>query len=961
MARKVISLWVCLILCSGMLISRAATAPSSRTAKADFSGVVTDAKTGEPLIGVALKLDGGVLWALTDEKGRYSFTDLSDGRYLLETDYLGYVSDSRELVIKAGAVLDAAGKSLAAVNFSLQLQSLALEEVTVTAERSKSGVNTSVSIGRDALNHMQVSDIADISSLLPGGKTLNPDLTQEKPISLRDGGVCAGYAAFGAAVEVDGVRLGGNASLGEMSGVSTRSIAVENIESVEVITGVPSAEYGDLNSGMVKVTTKKGRTPVNLTLTVNPRTWQASVSKGVELGPKAGVLNLSGEWARATTSLISPYSAYTRREASVSYSNTFMKNLRFEAGITGNIGGMNTKDDPDANHGNITEGRDNVIRANTSLDWLLRKSWITSLRLEATVFYNDKRTHEHKSENWASSKPAAHSEVEGYYLTNQLPLSYFYDKIVDSRELDWSASLKYRWIKRWGDWRNELKAGIQWKANGNAGEGEYYETGPNGVNLSPDGYRPRPYHQYPYMHNISYWVEDRLTAPIGSTKLELMAGLRLETVYVKGSKYTDIASLSPRFNAKWHLGKGWAVRGGWGIAEKLPSFYVLYPRQEYWDKKVFSMAYGTGGDEYNVYYTRPYALEYNPQLKWQRSSNSELAVEWEGAGFKFSLVGFYNVTRNPYVYDERYLPFSYKTLVKPDAFVPGNNPSIRVDSASGDIFLSNDNWASQVQADVKLTDKTFVQERQPSNGADIHRAGAELIVDFPEIKPIRTVFRLDASYNHSWYLDESIRYYYPSVSSSEGSYGYVGIYPLGDGSSISNGKKTHNLDANLTAIVRIPEARLVVTARFEASLLKLFRNLSQYQGQEYAYAYETKKEQRLSGVSIYEGGHKTAVWPIAYLDNEGVEHPFTAASAADSKLKALIQTSNNDYTFAQDGYGFYWSANLSVTKEIGDHVSLSFFANNFTNNRQTVYSKATGVGAIFTPVFYYGLTCRLKF
>ncbi len=43
-----------------------------------------------------------------------------------------------------------------------------------------------------------------------------------------------------------------------MSGVDTRNITVADIESVEVITGVPSAEYGDLNSGMVKIHTRKG-------------------------------------------------------------------------------------------------------------------------------------------------------------------------------------------------------------------------------------------------------------------------------------------------------------------------------------------------------------------------------------------------------------------------------------------------------------------------------------------------------------------------------------------------------------------------------------------------------------------------------------------------------------------------------------------------------------------------------
>ena len=48
-------------------------------------------------------------------------------------------------------------------------------------------------------------------------------------------------------------------------------------------------------------------------------------------------------------------------------------------------------------------------------------------------------------------------------------------------------------------------------------------------------------------------------------------------------------------------------------------------------------------------------------------------------------------------------------------------------------------------------------------------------------------------------------------------------------------------------------------------------------------------------------------------------------------------------------------------KEIGDHVSISFYANNFTNSRPFVASYATGVKAVFTPDFYYGLTVRLKF
>jgi hypothetical protein len=144
------------------------------------------------------------------------------------------------------------------------------------------------------------------------------------------------------------------------------------------------------------------------------------------------------------------------------------------------------------------------------------------------------------------------------------------------------------------------------------------------------------------------------------------------------------------------------------------------------------------------------------------------------------------------------------------------------------------------------------------------------------------------------------------------------------------------------------------------SLLRRSRNLSEYNGQTYAYTVN-ENDKNPTGGNIYDGNSYTAVRPVSYMDLDGNIHPFTDAEAADPAFANLILKSANAYTFAQDGYGAYMSANLSITKEIGDKVSLSFFANNFTNSRPYVKSMATGIGAIFTPAFYYGLTCRLKF
>ena len=913
-------------------------------------GVVLEAETQAPVIGAVVRIGSDYLWTTTDIDGAFSFVNVEKGGWIVEVSCLGYVSLTAELKVTG----DVEG-----LKYLLYENSLALDEVVVTAQKAKDGLGTSHNLGRDALNHLQLSNTTDIAALLPGGKTVNPDLTAENAFSLREGGSKTGNAAFGTAVEVDGVRLGNNASFGEMGGTDTRSVAVENIESIEVITGVPSAEYGDLNSGMVKINTRKGRTPVNVTFSVNPRTYQASLSKGIDLQEDNGVLNLSAEWARAVKKLISPYQSYTRTGITLGYTNTFAKVLRFEAGFTGNIGGMNTKDDPDAFTGEFQKERDNVFRGNTSLTWMLNRSWVTNLKFDASVNFNDNLFRYHKYESYASNQPAVHAEQAGYFLAERLPLTYFSDQVTDSKELDFAASLKYNWHKRWDDVKSFLKAGVQWKANGNVGQGEYYED----PALAANGYRPRPYTDYPFMHNLSVYAEEHLTMPIAHTKLEITAGLRMENVFIKNSLYNNKTTFSPRFNAKWQLTDALAIRGGWGITEKLPSYYILYPKQEYRDIQTYGFSHGSQTSY--IYYTQPYMVVYNPELRWQRNSNSEFAIDAAFADWKISLVGFYNLTKGPYNFLNVYEPYSYDILQKPADFTMPSDPQIIVDEQTGMLYIRGAQEEYWTPMDVKVTDRTFAKSTKQNNGADVTRAGAELVVEFPEIRPIRTTFRFDAAYTYTKYLNEQIAAYYQNGWSHtylpNRSYQYVGLYANGgSNNTVANGKVTHNLDANLTAITHIPQARLIITCRLEMSLLRRSRNISQYQGADYAYTVN-ESDNKATGGNIYDGNSYTAIRPVSYMDLDGNVHPFTDAEAADPAFANLILKSANAYTFAQDGYGAYMSANLSITKEIGDHVSLSFFANNFTNSRPYVKSMATGVGTIFTPAFYYGLTCRLKF
>ena len=924
-----ITLYLAVFLCGPMLLA----APTVR-----ISGKVLEADGEVPVPGAVVRLDENYLWSVTDADGRFSLDNVQQGNYTLEVSCLGYVTESRQISVR---------RNLSGILFRLSQNTLALKEVVVTAEKSKDNINTTQTIGRTALDHLQMNSMGGITALLPGGKTLNPDLTSDNALSLRSGGLSVGNAAFSTAVEINGVRMGGNASFGEMSGIGTRSLSVENIESIEVVTGVPSAEYGDLGSGLIKVNTQKGRTPLSIVASVNPRTYEVSVSKGFDLGK--GVMNVGVEWARATKKLTSPYTSYTRRGITLDYTRTFNKVLRLEAGLNGNLGGMNTVSDPDAYSEEFTRERDNILTPHVKLTWLLNRSWITNLTLEGSVYYHDRRSQFHAYHSSAAQMPAVHATEQGYWMAGILPLTYYSDQIVDSRELDFAASLKYHWLRHWGPVKNLVKAGVQWKADGNVGRGEYYED----PSLEADGYRPRPYSDYPYMHNLSGYLEDNVTIPIGKTTLNLVAGLRLETVFLQGSHYDDLTILSPRLNAKWAVSKKLAFRGGWGVAGKLPSYHILFPQPEYRD--LLSLGYSWADGSAYVYYTQPYSMVYNPHLRWQRNINSEVGIDATLLKTRISLVGFYNKTKDPYELGTVYEPFAYNIIEKPAGYALISEPDVIVDHQTGETYFQ-DADGLYVPGTVKVTDQTFAASRRQENGADVHRYGVELTVDFPEIKPIGTTLRLDAAWNHTEYTSNVTSYLYRNGWSHtilpNRSYQYVGVYK--GGTNVYDGRRADNVDANLTAITHIPRARLVITIRLEAALLRR----SQYTSSR-AFTVDAASNTPTGG-NIYDGNSYTAVYPQAYMDLNGVVRPWTEESAANPDLQRLILRSGNMYTFAPDGYDPYFSANLSVTKEIGKHVSLSFFANNFTNSRRFVTSYATGISAIFTPNFYYGLTCRIK-
>lgn len=998
-----------------------------------ISGIVLNKADGKPVEYATVVLESTEQWAVADNEGKFTINNVQSGKNIISVSCLGFVTDTKEIIIS---------RDIEMYKIALAEDNLSLESVVVTAKEKENTATTSRMIDKTALDHVQMMNVSDISSFLPGGVTANPVLTSEQQFDIRAGegaGGEKGSSSFGTAVEVDGVRLSNNASFSEFSnasggakGVSTNNIASTNVESIEVITGVPSVEYGDMTSGVVKINTRKGKTPYIVTLSTNPHTKQVSASKGFSLGESRkgasnGVINANIEYTKAISNKMSPYTGYDRKQLSLTYSNSFNTGilaktpLQFTAGFTGNLGGMNSKEDPDAFLETFASKRDDSFRGNISLNWLLSKPWITNVELNASVVYSNKQQKERKNYSKSSSTVAIHGCEEGYFVAQDynvnpdaavilIPRGYWYNTMaVDDRPLNYKVALKANWARQWGKINNKVKLGADWTGDGNFGIGMYSEDMSN----APSFHEYR-FNEVPFMNNIAAYLEDNIMIPIGNTRLNLIAGIRNDNTIIKGSEYGTTSSFSPRFNAKYtiispkgrryHVLKELSFRGSWGIAVKLPSFSILFPEPSYRTIASFTAPTAADGSSYMAYLISPGKDLYNPNLKWQRNQQSEIGMDINLGGNRISLAAYYNVTKDAYRLTSTYSPFSYSytspEALKANCTIPEADRIYSVDRTTGQVTVSDRTGVMAEQVIPYAVKEGFDGDSYTTNDkGKITRYGVEWIVDFKKIEAINTTFRLDGSYYGYRSIDTNLEATSPYTSTGydKEPFKYIAFYYGGD--SQSNGSEIKTLKTNLTITTHIPKVRLIVSLKLQATLLRYQRYLSE-RGDGSARSFiAADRGNILSAIegSIYDGNNFVVSYPdyVISLDDLRANPDLIEQIKANPenysqyaylpKLKDAKQNNGNLYSdlskfagittynwyFGKDFISPYFSANISVTKEIGNIASLSFYANNFFNNLAQVKSSKSGTyssvsGTAFSnsgyvPGFFYGLSLRLKF
>lgn len=938
---------------------------ASKNQTLTLKGTVLSQSDGQPIEMATVTVAQFGLWATTDAKGAFAINRVPAGNMTIAISCLGF--QTQEMVVNV--------TKEAFLTIKLKEDNLTLQTVTVTAQENKNSATTSRKLEKQAIEHLQVVNATDIMSLLPGGQTARPSLTEASIFSLR--GDNAG--GFGTAVVLDGIRMNGNGSLGSSAqGVDSRFIAASNIESVEVVTGVPSVEYGDMTAGMVIINTKKGRTPYTATVSLNSTTKQFSVNKGFELGGDRGIINFNVEYAKAFKDPASRYTTFYRNNYGLNYIKTFNKKktpVSLDLTLAGGWAKQNQKNDPDAWRGTWHKEYQNNARFGAKVKWLINAPWLTSLEFNGSASYADASVKDNSYWSYASIAPAYTAKENGYFETDYLPVKYYYLEQDDSKYLDFAAGVKANWNRKWGILNNHVKLGLSWTNSSNVGDGitfttEDAQSGAKQHGLSRSSDRERPYSDIPALNNYAAYLEEVANFEIGKTTLSAVAGVRAERVSVKDMSYKHPNAVSPRFNIKWSFLRekrsGFlrqlALRGAWGELTKLPSLGILYPVDNYRDLLVYSK--NTGSDVFYAANTQVYKVLNNERLKWAKNRNIEVGFEANLGGIKISAVYFNNKSKNGYTLDGDYVAYPYAKT--DEAFAVPGNAKFRVDKATGDIFVSDkDNPAlGETLIPKEILDTTFVKNSFASNKQPFKTQGVEMTIDFGTIKPLRTSVLFDARYTFNKNIDERLQESYSTSqhpTAPKRSYPYVGYYVGSTSNYISyNGEKRDNVRANLTFVTHIPEIRLTVSTRIEAEFFNRYTNLTYYNGKEWAFLKDDNGN-KINGSVYHQKEYRTGVWPVAYKTFDGVVRPFTAKEAADPKFADLVGQSNTKTAYWTNGTGPYLCANISITKEIGSIASISFYANNCTNSIRVAKYWATGLKTARRAAFSYGATLRLKF
>lgn len=838
----------------------------------------------------------------SDINGLATLPQIPVGRYTIEISSIGYSKVKQEVLIDKNLNLA----------ISLSPETLGLAEVVVTAKRNTENPATSSTINRQAIDHLQAMSLSDIVQLVPGQLMTNTDLTSKSNLQIRSL-VNNNTNAFGTSIIVDGVPQSNNANMSNggfsstnFVGTDLRSISADDLESVEVVRGIPSAEYGDLTSGLVITKSRVGISPWNIRAKLNPSTYNLSASKGLKIG-HAGVLNLSVDYAQAYSEPRMKTRSYDRYNASLGYSTNLSKEWNINTKLRYSLGKDWSGQDPDAiaDGSNSWSNNHNIsLSHNGKISLGLPLAQSISYTIGATLGIQDSH------QNAIISSPIGLtyvllSRTTGYHITPIQRGSYYAGGGTESRPFNFFAKIGNQFYFKISNIRHNISMGLDYALDYNSARGYYNDDDLRPLRNNENG-RPRAFSDIPPIHRISAYWEDNLRLKLASSTLKVMAGLRFTALQPTSS--IAAYSLSPRLNASYDVTKWFSLSAGIGWNAKTPGLDYLYPDKKYTDN--ISANYNDNNNPkgaISLYHTYVQDIHKSQGLKNAVSRKIELGAELKlGRQAKLSITAYQDDTDNGFSALSRYTTFSY------NLYTPAQGLIIKPGTAT---TIDYNNPAS--------SRTVFVTTGEIGNTSVSRNRGIELELELGEIKVLRTQFFLSGAYSETLTYDNGANYsnprQLPAKYTNTNTIPFKLRYPAG----LEKSEYRRWLNT-LRLITHIPELNMVASLTGQVIW--------------YNYTHSIRPTQR----------------PIAWLDTQLQEHPITETMLSDNNYSIdgvrLSDQTVQDLEAVPTTQPITWQLTGRLTKELGRKVSLSVYANNMffyepfltTNRSMTLTQRNTG-------------------
>lgn len=875
-----------------------------------IKAVILD-KTGEPLSGATMQLVQSGLWGISGKDGEVEIRNVPRLPVAYKVSMLGYKDVEGEICLD--------GKDN--VRILMEEESLSMREVVVVAQAGQGGESTTSIIGRQALDHLQATSLKDILQLLPGGVSMkNPSLTSPGQFKVRTL-ASDDNATFGAAIIINGMPVSTNANMNTGLGLSSissgnsgadlRSIATDDIESVEIIRGVASAEYGDVSSGVMIVNKRIGVSDLNMKARIMPGIMQLHAGKGFDI-KSAGSLNISADYARGTSDPRFLTDKYNRGILSLAHRKTLLDKTwtlttNIDLSYTGEWKGADP-DEPEAmkkffssrDAFSLRLSHNGMLKLDKALARTLK--YDVALSLSSDHIFNDRLVS-------VGSGAILDATKDGMYEGTPYPSSYETLSGTKSNPVMYWAKFSDLFYLNVGNMSNRFNVGTEWKIEGNRGIGQYDKT------LKFKAFaqdRIRRFCDIPYMNQISAYVEDNVVLTFSERRYPNITGQAgVRWTVVQPWRNERMMALSPRLNIAVNPVRYLSLRLGYGISEKVPSLQDLYPSPDYYD--FYNMSVSDGQKSYYLYSTR--VFDNKPvSIKTMRGTKYELGFDVRlDNGMSFSVVGYHEKVSRCFGPDNS----EWKTLVfdvwnAADVTFTGQKPIYD-------------------QQNPSRRDTVLYNLIRPGNPKSRRNRGIEFDFNFGKIYATNTSFYLSGAWSETRSSSSNLGYKLPVGEARNYGPVYV-VYPESSYSFSEN----RRFSATLRVVQHIPVIRFIVSASAQCIL--------------YEYDHEVSSGTRPLG---YIYGSEYIKFTEDQLDD--IEFNFHGYMLKDQIFDTRI--SNVPVTWPA-----IWCLDMRVTKEIGDKAGFSFYANNvlfsqpWQSNSVSV-SKVERNGGLFS----YGLEIFLNF